>query len=200
LNQLQRVTHPDTEQLSWEGGFTMLSRQQTAVIWDAIRALPPTARRHEVRHAFDLVLLNLRQDTGEVMLTRDEFAEKMAVSPQNVSRVMTTLVNMGVITRQRVTIDGMSGPGRVVFFINPHVAWNGRLEIRKREADASAKPTSKAAKPAAPDVDQVLMAADPAYMPRRKLPVAVPEAAVHRILGHGKPPTIPHHRSAKAKR
>ena len=52
----------------------MISRKQTEAIWDAIRALPADDRPNHVRHAFDLVLLYLRQDNGEVMLTRDEMA------------------------------------------------------------------------------------------------------------------------------
>jgi len=60
---------------------------QTAAIWDAIRALPSDDRPHQVRHAFDLVLLNLRQDTGEVLLTRDQLAEEIGCAPKHVSPI-----------------------------------------------------------------------------------------------------------------
>jgi CRP-like cAMP-binding protein len=136
---LHRHARPDTEEGLWPGGFTMLSRVQTKAIWDAIRALPPDDRPNQVRHAFDLVILNLRQDTGEVMLTRDQLAAEIGCDPDNVSHVMGTLVRMGVIRRERRRVEGMRGPGVVVYAVNPHVAWNGSLDARKEEA-ADAKP------------------------------------------------------------
>jgi len=140
LGALQRITSPDTETSIWPGGFTMLSRAQTAAVWDAIRALPAAQRPQLVRHAFDLVLLNLRQDTGEVMLTRDQLAERMGCAPGHVSRAMGTLETMGVIRRERRRVEGIQGRGIAVYFINPHVAWNGSLSIRQDEAAGTSKP------------------------------------------------------------
>ena len=137
---LHRHARPDIEEGLWPGGFTMLSRAQTKAIWDAIRALDPDERPNHVRHAFDLVILNLRQDTGEVMLSRDELAKEIGCSPDHVSHVMSTLVRLGVITRERQRVEGMRGPGVVVYFVNPHVAWNGSLDVRKAEAAEAAPP------------------------------------------------------------
>jgi len=139
VGALQRHARPDTEEGLWPGGYTMLSRTQTAAIWDAIRALPPDDRPNQVRHAFDLVLLNLRQDTGEVLLTRDQLAERIGCAPRSVSTIMGTLERMGVIRRERRRIEGVQGRGIAVYFINPHVAWNGSLDVRKAEA-AEVKP------------------------------------------------------------
>lgn len=140
LNTLERIAEPDNEGSIWPGGFCMLSRLQTAAVWDAIRALPAHARPNQVRHAFDLVLLNLRHDTGEVMLTCDQLAERMGILPRNVSSVMGVLERMGVVRRERRRVPGLRGPGMAVYFINPHVAWNGSLEMRKAEADDTAPP------------------------------------------------------------
>jgi len=137
---LQRHARPSTEQGLWPGGFTMLSRDQTATVWDAIRALPADDRPNHVRHAFDLVLLNLRQDTGEVMLTRDQLAKRIGCAPNHVSRIMGTLERMGVIRRERRRIEGVQGRGMAVYFINPHVAWNGSLDVRKAEAAETRPP------------------------------------------------------------
>ena len=136
---LQRLARPVTDEGLWPGGFTMLSRNQTIAIWDAIRALPSDDRPNHVRHAFDLVLVHLRQDTGEVMLTRDQLAEKIGCAPRSVSTIMGTLERMGVIRRERRRIEGIQGRGMAVYFINPHVAWNGSLDVRKAEA-AQARP------------------------------------------------------------
>lgn len=137
---LQKAARPDTEEGLWPGGFTMLSRMQTAAIWDAIRELPSDDRPNQVRHAFDLVLLNLRQDTGEVLLTRDQLAEKIGCAPNHVSRIMGTLEKMGVIRRERRRVEGMQGRGMAVYFINPHVAWNGSLDVRKAQAKDTRPP------------------------------------------------------------
>lgn len=137
---LQRHAKPSAEQGLWPGGFTMLSRDQTAAVWDAIRALPADDRPNHVRHAFDLVLLNLRQDTGEVMLTRDQLAERIGCAPKHVSTIMGTLERMGVIRRERRRIEGVQGRGMAVYFINPHVAWNGSLDVRKAEAADATPP------------------------------------------------------------
>lgn len=118
----------------------MISREQTALVWDTIRRLPPERRPDEVRHAFDLVLLNLRTDTGEVMLTRDELAEKMATHPDNVSRVMGTLEEMGVVRRERRRVAGLRGPGMAVYFLNPHVGWAGDLDLRQKKAKEATPP------------------------------------------------------------
>lgn len=142
-NFLHRMAHPNSEENIWPGGFCMISRQQTEAVWDAIRKLPPEARPQQVRHAFDLVLLYLRPDTGEVTLSRREMAEKMETDPDNVSRVMRTLEDMEVVTRKRRPAEGVRGPGKVVYSINAYVAWNGRLEVRRREAAKTAPPSLK---------------------------------------------------------
>jgi DNA-binding Lrp family transcriptional regulator len=141
LNALHRVTHPDNTESLWPGGFTMISREQTVAVWKAIRALPPEKRPHEVMFAFNMALANVRQDSGEIMLTRDQLAAEVGCAPGDVSKIMGTLERMGVIRRERRKVDGMQGPGMAVYFINPHVAWNGSLELRKQEARGVSQPT-----------------------------------------------------------
>lgn len=131
---LRRVAHPDSREGLWPGGFVMISRDQTALVWDWIRRLPSKDRPQQVRHAFDLVLLSVDHDTGEVRLSRAEMAEAMGCEPRNVSTVMGTLEKAGIIRRERRRLEGVQGPGEVVYFVNPHVGWNGSLEARKAEA------------------------------------------------------------------
>lgn len=140
-NELARLAEPDMHRSLFR--MTMLSVQQGAAVWAAIRALPPKDRPQKVRHAFDLCLLHLRQDTGEIMLTRDEMANRMQCKPAEVSRAMSILHRMGVVIRERRKVAGMRGPGIAAYFINPHVAWNGSLNIRAAEAERQEPPHLK---------------------------------------------------------
>jgi predicted transcriptional regulator len=56
------------------------------------------------------------------MLTREEMAEQIGEEPSNVSRIMTELEGIGAITRQRLKVAGMRGPGVVRYFMNPNIA------------------------------------------------------------------------------
>lgn len=140
---LERVASPDDERGLWPGGYCMLSRIQTEAVWEAIDALPSSSRRNQVHKAFRLILLNVMQNTGQVMLSRGEFSARIGTAPYNVSRVMSTLERMGVIRAERRRLDGVRGPGEAVYFVNPHVAWNGLLEVRHQQADRVAPPLLK---------------------------------------------------------
>lgn len=134
LKHLARVTVPPETRSLWPGGFVMLSLAQIGRVWDAIRALPARERPQDVRRAFDLVLLHLVPDEGRVNLFRDEFAEKMGVAPKHASSALAVLVRLGVLRRELVRAAGVRGPGVAVFYVNPHVAWNGALDVRQAEA------------------------------------------------------------------
>lgn len=148
LHGLDLQIQPDSEQGLWPGGFTMISREYTAEVWDWIRTLPRADRPNQVRHAFDLVMLNLRWDTGEVMLTRDQLAEKIGCSADNLSRIMSKLESQGIIRRERQRIEGMRGRGKAVYFLNSNVGWMGTLEARHEVAKFDKPPTLKLVKSA----------------------------------------------------
>jgi predicted transcriptional regulator len=120
-------------------GFTMFGRKQVMKISQCIRKLPPSMRPVQTRDVFLHVLLNINQDTGEVMLTREEIAQELEISSNNVSTIMKTLENMGVIRREYEKVVGMRGRGVVIYYVNPDVAWNGSLEVRKQERDRTQK-------------------------------------------------------------
>jgi CRP-like cAMP-binding protein len=139
-HELYRAVEPDSERSPF-GKYVMLSVQQIGAIWDALRALPAKDRPQEVRHAFDLCVLNLRQDTGEVMLTRDEIAERMGIAPRKVSEAMGVMERMGIIIKgERRRVEGLRGRGVASYFVNPHAAWNGLLELQKIEARRQTPP------------------------------------------------------------
>lgn len=120
--------------------FFMVHGGHMLALLDAIRALPAAKRPQEVRHALDLCLCNLRWDTGEVMLSRDDFAKAMGVHPSKVSHALGVLSDLGVIIRERRPGGGARGLGRVRYIFNPHAAWRGTQEARRVAADQFALP------------------------------------------------------------
>ena len=114
--------------------FVMLSPAQCLTVWDAIRDLPADDRPNQVRHLFDLVITHIEVNTGLVTLTREELGELIGTESRNISTMMGTLERLGVISRERVKVAGMKGPGVARYRVNPHVAWNGKLTIREEKA------------------------------------------------------------------
>ena len=117
--------------MNWR--FVMLHPMQCLTVWDTIRDLPAEERPNQVRHLFDLVLTHIEVNTGIVTLTREELAEKIGTQPRNISTMMGTLERLGVITRERWKVPGARN-GTAKYRLNPHVAWNGKLEIRAEKA------------------------------------------------------------------
>ena len=114
---------------SWK--FNMIELRQCLAVWEAIRHMPLPDL---TRRVFDYVLTHVEPNTGAVTLTREELAQRCETEPRNVSTVMTELESHKVIFRRRLKVAGMRGRGPVRYYLNPHVAWNGKLEIRTEEA------------------------------------------------------------------
>jgi len=134
LRAIDAATLPPASAQDWPGGYAMISLAQIGRVWDAIRELPARDRPSDVRRAFDLVLLNIVPGEGRINLTRDEFAERMGVRPHVASSALGVLVRLRVLHREVMRVPGLRGPGVAVFHINPNVAWNGPLDVRKAEA------------------------------------------------------------------
>jgi hypothetical protein len=125
----------------------MLSPEQNAAV---IRWL----RQHSERPVVALALWGelftaLRRDTGEVVLTRDELAERVGARPDHVSRVMHELASIGAIIIRRERVAGMRGPGRAVYLMNPLVATN--LAGAARDRAQGEAPPLRLVEPASSD-------------------------------------------------
>jgi hypothetical protein len=125
----------------------MLSPEQNAVVarW---------LRRHSRQPTLALALWSelftaLRRDTGEVMLTRDELAERVDTSAGEVSRVMHELAGIGAIIIHRERVPGMRGRGRAVYLMNPNVATN--LTGAARDRAQGEAPPLRLVEPASSD-------------------------------------------------
>lgn len=78
------------------------------------------------------LFIHLRRDTGEVVQTRDELAKLVGISPENVSRIMTELEEIGAVIRRR--------EGRAVkYFVNAMVGTHLAGGARDRAQAAAPK-------------------------------------------------------------
>src|SRR4051794_14664124 len=102
--------------------FVMLSPEQNAAVtrWLRYHSRQPTLALALWGELFTA----LRRDTGEIVLTRDELAERVGTSADEVSRIMGELAGIGAIIVRRERVAGMRGRGRAVYLMNPNVATN----------------------------------------------------------------------------
>ena len=89
-----------------------------------------------------LLFDHLFPHTGQIMLTREEIAEKVGIEADNVSRIMNELVKFGAIFAEREKVAGMRGPGLVRYYMNRHVAEVGS-RATQAELDLIPKPGAK---------------------------------------------------------
>lgn len=109
--------------------FVMLSPEQNA---DVVRYLRDNSKYPLLAMTtWAVCFAYLRTDTGQIMLTRQELAEKLKAPVTDISRVMTELEQIGAISRRRQAVAGKRGPGIVEYFMNPRVCTN--LAGRERE-------------------------------------------------------------------
>src|SRR3954451_14409659 len=118
--------------------FVMLSPEQNAAVMRWLR-------QHSRQPTMALALWGelftaLRRDTGEIMLTRDELAERVGASADEVSRVMGELARIGAVTVHREKVAGMRGPGRAVYLMNPNVATHLTGAARDRAQAEAERP------------------------------------------------------------
>jgi DNA-binding transcriptional ArsR family regulator len=101
---------------SWT--FTMLSPEQLRIVLKKINASDKPALTLRVWSA---LVTHVQMNTGEIMASRSELSEDAETTPQEVSRALSRLADMGALIRLR--------PGR--YAINPHVGWAGSMAARE---------------------------------------------------------------------
>ena len=116
---LGRFAPPET----WS--FVMLNPDQQRLVLKAIDNGPRPLTTLKVWNA---AISHIRYDTGEIMAGRERLAEDADTNPDEVSRALSRLTEIGALIKLR--------PGR--YAINPHVGWTGSLVKRQEAAkDAS---------------------------------------------------------------
>jgi len=100
--------------------FVMLSPTQNAAV---VNFLAGNSTRPLIGlKLWALCFEHLDIDTGEILLGREQIADKMGCSAAHISEIMGELVEFGAISRRRVKVSGLRGQGVVRYFMNPRVA------------------------------------------------------------------------------
>jgi hypothetical protein len=112
--------------------FVMLNPDQQRLVLKAINAGNKPALTMRVWLA---AISHIRYDTGEIMAGRARLADDADTNPDEVSRALSRLFEIGALLKLR--------PGR--YAINPHVGWAGS-SVKRHEA-AKAVPPVRAVEP-----------------------------------------------------
>lgn len=118
---------PDPEAERWI--FAMINPAQNFAVVEWLRA--HSKRPQAAVTVWGLLLTALRYDTGEILLTRSQIAERVSISPDNASRIMTELASINAVRRER---EGR----KVRYFLNANIATHiPGPEARQRAREAA---------------------------------------------------------------
>ena len=82
-----------------EWTFAMISPQQNAAVvsWLEANSKRPMKAMRLWAHLFEV----MRSDTGEILRSREELAEKIGMTPRHLSETMTELASINAILRKK---------------------------------------------------------------------------------------------------
>jgi hypothetical protein len=124
------------QQTAAENGWTfvMLSPADNdfVVSW----MLEHSKRPQMAMRLWSKLFLHLDRQTGEILQSREELAASINSKADHVSEIMGELESFGAISKRRVKVAGLRGPGMVRYFMNPNVATHNTGKAR---TDAQAK-------------------------------------------------------------
>jgi len=102
---------PNPDQKIWT--FAMINAEQNFAVIEWLRL---HSKRPQIAVSlWGLLLTGMRRDTGEILLTRTQIAQRLSIAPENASRIMTELTSINALRRERA--------GRANrYFLNPNIA------------------------------------------------------------------------------
>lgn len=102
---------PDPDADRWI--FAMISPTQNFAVMEWLRQ---HSKRPQVAVSlWGLLLTALRPDTGEILLSRGQIAQRLGIDPDNVSRIVAELASINALRREK--------QGRAVrYYLNPNIA------------------------------------------------------------------------------
>lgn len=117
-----------------EWGFTMISTAQQAVVLDWLEA--NSKRPMKAMKLWGHLLANLDRDTGEIVATRQDLADRVGMEPRDLSSTMTELASINAIRREK---EGRN----VRYFLNPNIATHLPSAALRAKAREEAGPLLK---------------------------------------------------------
>lgn len=135
LNLFPELNEKKTSSLLWEikrknklndpntWTFIMISPEQnrSVVNWLDEKSTQP----RKALRLWALLFEYVHRETGQIMLSRQEIAEKIKMRSNDVSRIMSELESINAILKKK---DGRG----VIYFMNPNVANHYSQEIREK--------------------------------------------------------------------
>jgi hypothetical protein len=114
--------------------FVMISPQQNAAVvkWLLTNSTRPLKATELWAHLFEV----MRSDTGEILRSRSELAEKIATTPQNISTIFSELNKINAVVRRK---DGRT----VRYFMNASIATHLSTPEARKKARAADGPLLK---------------------------------------------------------
>ncbi len=140
-NQVRELVAYVDRQTAAKAGWTfiMISPEQHDAVVEWLEA--NSRRPMKAMRLWSLLFTRVDRDTGEVLLTRDQIAERLRIGADDVSAIMSELEKVGAVSRRRERVAGMRGPGRMRYFMNPVVGTHlAGGERDKAQAEASPGP------------------------------------------------------------
>lgn len=112
LDRIDRAAELHVESRDRERFIMVTTSQNLAVVrWISENSVRP----HKSNLLWALIFDHVHPNTGEIMLTRTEIAERLDDQPRNVSSLMSEFVSINAIERRK---DGR----QVKYFLNPNIA------------------------------------------------------------------------------
>jgi len=124
-NALYKITNTNSRRWC----FVMISPEQFRIVTKAVQNCRNVAITHMV---WTTAITYIRMDTGEIMADREQIAEDVDTTVQEVSRAMTELTKIGAVYKQK--------RGRkTAYFVNPNIGWAGGEGSRLAAAEGVPK-------------------------------------------------------------
>lgn len=111
--------------------FVMLSPQENSAVVDWLN--DNSKRPQNAIRLWAKLFTALRSDTGEILLTRQQLAERLGIEADNVSRIMTELASINAIRREKRGRD-------MRYFMNASIATHLPSEALREAARAKDGP------------------------------------------------------------
>jgi len=110
--------------------FIMISPEQNLAVVNWLTS--KSKRPLNAVKLWALLFDNVHKETGKIMLSRLEMADKISVHPNNISAIMTELESINAILKKK---DGRG----VIYYMNPNVANHYPQEIREKSQKEAPK-------------------------------------------------------------